>query len=385
MQPEFEPPARPGQGRTGTLPLVGRTFEVQRIGACLERARRGAGSVVLVLGDSGIGKTRLAAEATDIARAGGFACAWGDAWPEHDASPLWPWPAIVEQLGGGDEMRRSTERGDSERFSQFRAVGAAIEAAAAVQPVMIVLDDAHAADLGVLLLARFVTRAVGGSPVVFLFTARDGPGVQVDRSRALDDIARDAVVLRPAPLARGDVRELLEAIGRPTAGLALDELQQLTGGNPLLIHELASTAAFAEGGGSLLPPVLDRRIEQFDAGQREVLTAAAVLGRNATVSTIGALLVGPSSRRSEDTARRVQTTVTAALRAASQAGVVVQGDDGVVTFAHQLLSDALLDRLPSDELAGLHERAAIALGAPSARGGADRADGRRPPSSGCDR
>ena len=67
MQPESDPPARPGQARTGTLPLVGRTFEVQRIGACLERARRGAGSVVLVLGDSGIGKTRLAAEATDIA------------------------------------------------------------------------------------------------------------------------------------------------------------------------------------------------------------------------------------------------------------------------------------------------------------------------------
>jgi hypothetical protein len=361
---------------TGSLPLIGRDLELQRITAAFDHAEGGFGSVLLLLGEAGIGKTRLAREAVREARARGFGCAWGSGWPDGDAAPLWPWSSIVDQLGGAEELKRLIREGDSERFSQFRAVAGAIEAAASVQPVLIVLDDAHTADLGALLLARFVARAMSAASVVFLLTARERNGTHADRDLALDDIARDAVVLRPAPLVRAALGDLLRSIGRTVGAAQLAELHELTGGNPLLIHELAiGTPASEVASAATVRSVLDRRLDHFDATQREILAAAAVLGPFATIPTIARVLSNggtqvppPLPGRSD----RVEHLVTSGVRAGEAAGIVAEGPDGVVVFTHQLLAEALLASLSERLRAGLHERAADALDDPSVRRGTDR-------------
>lgn len=136
--------------RTG-LPLVGRARELDAISASIDAARGGNGGLLCIIGEAGIGKTRLASEALRMARSAGFTCAWGSGWSEGGSPPLWPWPSIVEQLGQRVEqgsLLSAVTPGDvdAERFAQFRSVSRAIARAAELSPVMIVIDNAQAAD-----------------------------------------------------------------------------------------------------------------------------------------------------------------------------------------------------------------------------------------------
>jgi tetratricopeptide (TPR) repeat protein len=367
---ELEPPTpTTPPAPTGTLPLTGRDLELLEIANSLDHAERGVGSVVLVLGDAGIGKTRLAREAVHQARARGFACAWGSAWAGGDAAPLWPWPSIVEQLGGGESLEVLGRVGDTERFSQFRAVARRLEEAAAERPVLVVLDDVHDADAGALLLTRFVTRAMSAAPVTFVLTAR--PRAHGEPADAIDDVARDAVVMRPGALPRAALGELLRSIGRPATGARLTELHQLTGGNPLLVHELAIAGPGLDTGVSMRS-VLDRRIDQFDAGTRRVLAAAAVLGRHATERTVADLVTardamdatGTVERADRDAARDI---VEHAVSAGEAGGVLTRHADGRIGFTHQLLADALLGHVEPDRRADWRAAAADTLAASAAR------------------
>jgi tetratricopeptide (TPR) repeat protein len=358
---------------TGTLPLIGRDLELLEIANSLDHAERGVGSVVLVLGDAGIGKTRLAREAVHEARSRGFICAWGSGWPGGDAAPLWPWPSIVEQLGAGGCLELLSREGDTERFSQFRAVARAIEEAAGERPVLVVLDDVHDADAGALLLTRFVTRAMSAAAVTFVLTAR--PRADTDPATALDDVARDAVVMRPSPLPRAALGDLLRTIGRPASGARLTELHQLTGGNPLLVHELAIAAPALDTGMSMRS-VLDRRIDQFDPTSRQVLAAVAVLGRHATEASLTHVVsamqaAGPFDDRDPSAAIDPPALVQQALTGGEANGVVARQPDGLLTFTHQLLADTLLARLPLSSRPAWHTAAARALASTARRPTAD--------------
>jgi hypothetical protein len=348
---------------TGTLPLIGRDLELLEIANSLDHAERGLGSVVLVLGDAGIGKTRLAREAVHEARSRGFACAWGSGWPGGDAAPLWPWPSVVEQLGAEGCLDLVGREGDTERFSQFRAVARAIEETATERPVLVVLDDAHDADTGALLLTRFVTRAMSAAPVTFVLTARPRPAGEP--AGPLDDVARDAVVMRPGPLPRAALGEVLRTIGRPATGARLTELHQLTGGNPLLVHELTIAAPGLDAGASMRS-VLDRRIDQFDRPTQRVLAAVAVLGRHATEAAVAHLVASIDAAGAIDGGDAIATAgprvaVIDALAAGERGGIVICQPDGVLTFANQLLGEALLGRLEPSERAAWRSAAAEAL------------------------
>src|SRR5207249_1068038 len=79
--------------------FVGRATEVGTLAARAEDARRGRGSVVLVGGEPGIGKTRLVEEAADLAERSGMRVLWGSCWPGEGGPPFWPWIQVLRAFG----------------------------------------------------------------------------------------------------------------------------------------------------------------------------------------------------------------------------------------------------------------------------------------------
>ena len=353
------------------LPLVGRSRELAAIATAIEAAASGSGGLVCIIGDAGIGKTRLAAEAERMARSAGFRCAWGSGWNEGGSPPLWPWPDIIEQLGQIDDPNIPTStvpagtRGDdleAERFARFRSVARAISRSADAGPVLVVIDNAQAADDGALLLARFVVRSLPAARVLFVITARPGvsdgeSGVRV----ALADITRDGVVLRPEPLSVPALRELVEDLGWTASEQRLDEVHRLTGGNPLFVTELvASTDGSQFATADSVRAIMALRTRQLGGEQQLLLEVVALLGPLARLPLI-ASVAGIDVDLAE-----------ADLRVAAETGVVVRDEAGRFRFAHDLMAEAALAACSSTRRSELHDAAAEALVA-GGTSGAERA------------
>src|SRR6185436_969195 len=171
--------------------FVGREAERGEIRAALDRAAAGQGSLILLVGEPGIGKSRLVDEASDDARARGFEVVWGRCW-EGEAPPAYlPWTQVLRALPAPAAGRAAAGRaaalapvlpeigsarvaaGEAAGFELLEAVMAELAAAAARRPHLLVFDDLHAADAGSLRLMEFVVRALRGQPILVLASYRD--------------------------------------------------------------------------------------------------------------------------------------------------------------------------------------------------------------------
>ncbi len=209
--------------------MVGRDGELAELLAGLDDVVAGSGRLFLLAGDPGIGKSRLAHEAAARARDRGFKVAWGRCWEAGGAPAYWPWVqslrACVRGVGG-EELRAQLGAGaplvaqivaevaeilpdvrppppagaEADRFRLFDAVATFLRNAGAGQPLMLVLDDLHAADAPSILLLRFVARELGDARVLVLGAYRD---VELDRGHpltvALAELSREPAA-RHVPL-----------------------------------------------------------------------------------------------------------------------------------------------------------------------------------------
>src|SRR3954462_9500107 len=191
---------------SGELPLVGRGRELSELMAALDEARAGRGGLVLITGDPGIGKTRLARTLGDQARDAGAVVALARGWDGGGAPSYWPWLQVVRavaaerdderlaaDLGAGarwvaqiaPEVRERVDlpasdeaaaESEQARFALFDAIAMFLRRVAADAPVVVLIDDLHTADLPSLLLLAFLARAIGDSPVLVVTTHHDaGP------------------------------------------------------------------------------------------------------------------------------------------------------------------------------------------------------------------
>src|SRR4029453_18599256 len=159
-------------------PFVGRRRELDTLSQASVEAAAGRRRLLVVRGDAGVGKTFLAERAVAEAEAAGFQAVWGRCWPHGGAPPLWPWqPMLSELLGKRGDMLLADDSGDErvdpEGFARFAAAAERIREAAGERPVMLVIDDVHAADAGTLLLVRFVARTLDRARLLMLLLRRD--------------------------------------------------------------------------------------------------------------------------------------------------------------------------------------------------------------------
>jgi predicted ATPase len=295
--------------------FVGRAREMEALVLALDALDTRRGSVFLVSGEPGIGKTRLADELGTLATSRGTAVAWGAAWDGGGAPAYWPWiqvlrairpilPRLDERLRADlgplwDDGRPddADPGGDPEvlRFRRFDALRAVLCSAATRAPLLVILDDLHAADRASLLALQFVARALRTLPILVVGTHRDFEArTDATVGDLLARIGREGTVLRLDRLGRDDVARLLEGL-EPVTPRLVDDVFAMSGGNPLFVDEtlrLVQTGARAGAVPEGVSAVIRDRLARFEAPARAALEAAAVLGREVAWTVLAGRDVG---------------------------------------------------------------------------------------------
>jgi tetratricopeptide (TPR) repeat protein len=369
--------------------FVGRWAELQELLLALADATAGRGRLMLLAGEPGIGKTRLADELAQRARAQGAHALWGSSWQDAGAPPYWPWVQIlrsclrsiddataVRLLGDGaadvaqvlPEVQRLVPGlapppaldPESARFRLFDATATFLVRASRDQILVLVLDDLHAADAASLLFLQFLAGQLTDARILVVATYRDMEfGPDHPFWSAVTDLAREpgAHLLTLHGLGADAVgRFVARALGAPARGQLVTSLWRMTRGNPLFVGQavrlLAGTAS-----GTLDPAALRlavpagireaiaRRLAQLSDRTLTILDTAAALGPEFSLDPLR--WVGGET--AEELIDRLDPAV--------QAGLILEsGSPGVWRFAHDLVRQTLYDELPSSARIQLHHR-----------------------------
>src|SRR5262245_39788109 len=249
--------------------VVGRARELGQLGQALDAAAAGAGSTVLVAGEAGIGKTRLATELGTRAREAGFEILVGRCL-DLVGSEL-AYQPFVEALR---ELPVVPAKGAGSQQRVFADTLAQLAERARSAPVLLVLEDLHWADASTLDLVVFLAHNLNEQRVLLLATYRADELASAERvPRPADGVRRSgsALLVELGPLGREEVTALLEA----RTGAAPTELTQAIAarseGNPFFAEELL--AASDDGDVELprgLNQLLLRRVAQLDRTTRDM-------------------------------------------------------------------------------------------------------------------
>lgn len=228
------------------MQLFGRRAELAQLDAACREAAGGTGRLVLLTGEAGIGKTRLAQATAEGAVAPGMAGARGWCMDDAAAPPLWPWRRVARDVPGLAAALDSVPRwdtGDAERWQLAEAVVGVLERAATPNGLGVVLEDLHWADTLTLDLLRRLLPEMSRSPVLLIATARHDGLEGSALGRALPELLRadNTVHVPVSGLTADAVSRWLSAdpAKQPWAARAADLVAQ-TGGNPFYIRTLVS-------------------------------------------------------------------------------------------------------------------------------------------------
>jgi DNA-binding CsgD family transcriptional regulator len=384
--------------------LVGRQGVLETLRAKLVDAFAGRGSVVMLAGEAGIGKTAVARAFTSFARERGAIVLTGSCFEGGWQPAYAPWvEALDAYAAGADPERLSRRLGASVpplaqvvpalrsalpatppaarlpahegRVRLYDAVSRLLAGIAEEAPVVLVLDDLHWADADTLGVLRYVARVTTRSPLLILGAYRE-PGTGPESRQLATELL--AVVRREADFARigigglsvGEVEEFLAAVaGVPVPQGLAQAIRDETAGNPFFVGEvfrqLVEEGKLVRGADGWsagvpvadlgIPPgvreVLVRRISRLSAEARQVLGIACAFDGGFEFSLLVAL-TGLSEPALLDA---IDELLGAGL--IRTAGARRPGYD----FAHAIVRHALADELNPDRKARLHRRIAQTL------------------------
>jgi DNA-binding SARP family transcriptional activator len=371
----------------GMLPLVGRDAELAALEQVWQAALQGSGAAAVLRGEAGIGKTRLATELRLRSRAAGGQVAACAALDLGGSAPLSLWAELIRELlpglpappadsawpedlaGLACELPSHFTRGtatstvvapDLQRTRLFEAVVALLAFAAHERPILLVLEDVHAADQPSLELAGYVARRVAGLPIMLLLTRRELPhSADADGlEHALRSRGLLACELELRPLAPGSIAALARRAGQ-LSELELARVVERAEGNALLAVETAR--AFARGLADEVAPSLRGSVRATLASltpdARKLLELLAAAARPVAPVELGELRL---PHQDESASRVLETGLLAAT--GSRLG-----------FRHALLRDAVYEEIAEPLRPAVHRRWADALLASERAGGPSRA------------
>ena len=366
-------------GHTSVASFVGRAAELRRLEQAWEAALSGQPQLVLVAGEAGIGKTRLAKEFAGKVIARGGKVLWGECLDLREGGlPYGPIRQALRALrtAGGTELTtiRAAAQGvladlmpeldhgtaaaastPRARVRLFESLLELFQRLAEHQPLLVVVDDVHWSDHATLDLLTFLARNLSAAPIVELLTFRD------------DEVGRDdpllgflygrgsGTVSDRVELARLGEHEVAAQIAdlvedEPPPSL-VHEIFERSDGNPLFVEELLANR---DSGPTDIPPelnvLLSRRLIGIDPLAQHVLRVASVAGHVVTYEVLRAVIdLG-------------EEALLQGLRAAVDAGLVrVDPVSNSYTFRHALLQEAIRDQLLPSESRALHRSYAETL------------------------
>ncbi|HEX8917759.1 MAG TPA: AAA family ATPase, partial [Chloroflexota bacterium] len=375
-------------------PLAGREEELGEVLASIEVVIGGAGRLVMLAGEPGAGKTRLAQEVTLHLRNQGFLLAPGSCFEPKQSVPYYPfldivaalyslvppavrsqaaqrWPYIGRLLPetGIPSPPPSDEQDDQERL--FRAVTAFIQTVAQQVPVAILLDDLHWSDGASLDLLQHITRHTRGDRVLICATYRDVEvGRQHPLERTLQDLHRQGLMERIAVrrLDQDQTRALVastfgqEQVSKEFAAL----IYRHTEGNPFFTQEVLRSLVergdiYREDGRwerrevaeievpESVRAVIGQRLSRLQEDTQDLLREASVLGSSFGFDELHSM------------GGRPEEAVELAIEEAAEAGILRETGRDVYSFNHALTQQTLYAELSGRRRRRLHLAAGEAL------------------------
>jgi tetratricopeptide (TPR) repeat protein len=393
------PPSQPG------TVFVGREREVTLLRAALAAASGGQGHLVFLSGEPGIGKTRLAEELARHAGAEGATVRWGRCWEGAGTPAFWPWIQILRaqiretepaelrsQLGpgAGDLAQLVPELHErlpgiapppvgeesAARFRLFDSMAGFLQASAAVQPLVLILEDLHWADAPSLGLLRFLVDEMQGARLLILATYRD---IELTGRHPLCEVL-GALAYHPLVqridiegLSEEEIEALIAALlGHERAAALAGSIHRQSGGNPFFATEILRTPD-DRGVPSGVREAIGNRLRRLSEACNRLLAVAAVIGPEFGLGTLEWVLARPALA-SEVPEVATPTPVFPLLSEAMGARIVAEVP-GVVSgyrFTHALIREVLYAGLSCETRSRLHWHTGTAL---EALGGADRERG----------
>jgi hypothetical protein len=364
------------------IPLVARAGVLAEAGSVLTAARAGRGALLTVTGEPGIGKTRLAEEAAG--QADGFEVIWTWCPAATGGAALRPWSRVIRVLAGGhtaaarliadspflaalaDPARSGDARDPEGARSQLSFDLAEVFAvAAAKRPVLVIIDDAHQADVSSLRLLTELAPALRTMPAAVLVTARDGDRDWHGRLDMRTALLRSGDVISLQPLAEGDVAAVVAGVtGAPAGPELVGVIAERSAGNPFLVTELARQLAERNAepaaARAIVPDsvraLAGARVGELTGTARDVVLAASVLGTRFRRDVLAGLTgLEPGE-------------LAAALSAGRDTSLLQLAEPGEDQLRHDLVRDAIYDSIPADAREGLHTRAGGVLASLAGRG-----------------
>ena len=327
-------------------PFVGRVRELALVRQAWERVRaQQSCELVTVVGDAGVGKSRLVAELLASVEA---TVVRGRCLPYGEGITYWPVVEVLKQLRmrSTDEAARAAIRsllGETEAVTSAEDIAWAfrktLEQAAAEGPLLVVFDDIQWGEETFLDLIEHVVLLSSGAAILLLCICR--PDL-AERRPAWP------VTLRLEPLTDEDVEKLIPE--RISAELR-EKIAHAAGGNPLFIEEMLAMTREADGE-VIVPPTLQAllaaRLDRLEPAERSVLERGSIEGEIFHRGAVQALAPGEGQ-------------VTPRLAALVRKGLIrpdrphLASEDGF-RFRHILIRDAAYDALPKAARADLHAR-----------------------------
>jgi tetratricopeptide (TPR) repeat protein len=336
--------------RQGEL-FVGRELEVGILGEAWERVRSEQRcGLVTVIGDAGVGKSRLASEVLASIDA---TVVRGRCLPYGEGITYWPVVEVLKQLDvrpaeGAAAVAIRSLLGETEAATSAEEIAWAfrktLEHAAAEQPLVVVFDDIQWGEETFLDLIEHVALLSAGASILVYCMAR--PELAERRPTW-------PVTLRLEPLGDAEVDELMPL---RIAGELRGKIARAAGGNPLFIEEMVAMASETEGE-VVIPPtlrvLLGARLDQLETAERSVLERGAIEGEIFHRGAVQAL-----TSEQTQVSPRLASLVRKELIRPDRPQLV--GEDGF-RFRHILIRDTAYDGLPKVTRADLHQRFATWL------------------------
>jgi DNA-binding CsgD family transcriptional regulator len=358
-----------GQVLGGSIPqppLVGRQGELAVLNETV-RSLPGGGRLLVVEGEAGIGKSRLIEAAAQLGRDAGLTVLSSRA---EQLEMHRPFGAIIDCLGRGrlddrwDAWELGLDRAGERLFQVAESMIECLETLCVDTSVIVAIEDLHWADTGTLGVLGRVAAEIEQFPAALVVSMRPLP-----RSQQLERLlsvfaARGSASLRVGPLDQRSCEELLESLVGLSPGQRLIRQAGRAGGNPLFLCELVG-ALVADGGivqgedaaelasdapAPSLPLTILHRLSFAPPDLLELLGLASVLGVSFAAEDLALL------------ARRPVSSLVSPLRSALLAGLLAERGERL-SFAHELVRDALYYDLPLTVRRGLHAEFASALAA----------------------
>jgi tetratricopeptide (TPR) repeat protein len=334
--------------------FVGREAEADALRQQLD-ATRGVGSLLIVRGDSGIGKTRLVQEVTADRTA-----LWCRTSPEDLSGTLESWRrmfAAAQRAGilSGADMLAALESRASATVESAQRVSAVVSSlrvvAESTEDLVVIVDDAQWLDNESLAVIRSMMLERDDLPLAVIIVIRTGYELQLPRPDAQIELSG---------LSSAAVGLLIEqVIGSRPATEVIDLAKLRTGGNPLFVAELAralraeghdtEASAWANAVPDSALALLTTRFRELPPSTQSMLAALAVLGPDAKWEEV-CQVTGMD-----------RSAVTSALGPAVDAGLVSGAASSAVNFHHALAREAVLHAADASELTRFHHSAAQVL------------------------